>query len=50
MIILFDEAFEYGDSAKFWCYIATNSESFCVEFYNFVQWHSFVNYLTCETM
>jgi hypothetical protein len=29
MIILFDEAFKYGDSGKFWGYVAANTESLC---------------------
>jgi len=46
MIILFDEAFKYGDGAKFWGYVGTNTEPLCVQFCNFVQCHIFVNYLT----
>jgi hypothetical protein len=37
IIIFFDGAFEYGDSAKFWGYVEANAEPVCVEFCNFVQ-------------
>jgi hypothetical protein len=29
MIILCDEAFKYGDGAKFWSYVETNAEPLC---------------------
>jgi hypothetical protein len=31
IIILFDEAFKYGEGAKFWSYIGTKAEPLCVE-------------------
>jgi hypothetical protein len=46
IIILFDEAFKYGDGAKFICYIRTDTEPLCIEFCNVVQYHAFVYYLT----
>jgi hypothetical protein len=46
MTALFDEAFKYGDGAKLWGYIGTNVESLCVELSNFVQFLTFVIYLT----
>jgi hypothetical protein len=45
-IILFDEAFKYGDGAKYWCYVGTNTEPPCVEVFNFVQCCILMNYLT----
>jgi hypothetical protein len=39
IIILFDEAFKYGNCAEFWVYAGTNAEQLCVEFCNFVQRH-----------
>jgi hypothetical protein len=30
-------ALEYGGGSNFWCYVGTNAELVCVEFYNFVQ-------------
>jgi hypothetical protein len=51
IVVSFDEVFEYGDSAKFWGYVGTNSEPLCVEFCSFVQCHIFVNDLIyCQTM
>jgi hypothetical protein len=44
--LFFNETFKYGDTAKFWDYVGTNAESFCVELWNLAQWHNFVNYLT----
>jgi hypothetical protein len=35
-IILFEEAFKYGDSAKFWGYVGTTDGPLCVAFCNFV--------------
>jgi hypothetical protein len=32
--MLFDEAFKYGDGAKFWGYVGTNAEQLRVEFCN----------------
>jgi hypothetical protein len=46
-IILFDETFKYGGGANSLGYIGTNVELLCVEFYNFVQCHIFINNLTC---
>jgi hypothetical protein len=46
IIILFDAVFKYGDGAKFWGYVVTNAEQRRVELCNFVQCHTFVNYLT----
>jgi hypothetical protein len=46
IIILFDAVFKYGDGSKFWGCIVINAEPLCVEFCNFVQYHTFVNYLT----
>jgi hypothetical protein len=46
IIILFDVVFKYGDGAKFCGYVVINAEQQGVEFYNFVQCHIFVNYLT----
>jgi hypothetical protein len=43
---LFDAIFKYDDGAKFWGYVGINAEPLCVEFYNFVQCHIFVDYLT----
>jgi hypothetical protein len=43
IIILFDEAFQYGDVEEFWFYVGTNTEWLCVEFCSFVQSHIFVN-------
>jgi hypothetical protein len=34
--VLFDEAFRYGDGAKFWDYFGTNAETLCIDFCNFV--------------
>jgi hypothetical protein len=45
IIILFDQASEYGDSANCWGYAGTNSKALCVEFYNFVKFRMLVNYL-----
>jgi hypothetical protein len=45
--ICFEEAFEDGKDAKWWGYVVTNAEPLCVEFCNFVQYQTFVNYLTC---
>jgi hypothetical protein len=47
VIILFHEAFNYGDGAKFWGYVGTIPEPLSVEFYNTVKCHIFVNNLTC---
>jgi hypothetical protein len=47
VVILFDEAFNYGDGDKFWGYGGTNAEPLCVEFCNTVWCLSSVNYLTC---
>jgi hypothetical protein len=38
IIILFDEAFNYGNGAKVWGYVGENSEPFCVEFCNVHIW------------
>jgi hypothetical protein len=46
-IIFFGEIFKYGGISKFWGYFGINAEPLCVEFCNFVQWHTFVNYLSC---
>jgi hypothetical protein len=48
-IIFFHAASEYGNGSKFWGYVGTNAEPFCVQFCNFVQCHTgtSVNYLTC---
>jgi hypothetical protein len=46
IIILFDRAFEYGSSSKFWGYVGTNTEHLCVEFCSFVQCHTLVNYVS----
>jgi hypothetical protein len=35
--ILFDDAFNHGDSAKFWGYDGRDSEKRCLELYNLVQ-------------
>jgi hypothetical protein len=43
---MFDEAFLYGDGAKF-LDVRTNAEQLCVELCNFVQCHIFIKYLTC---
>jgi hypothetical protein len=40
-------AFEYGYVSKFWCCVGTNAEWICEEFCNFVQCHTFANYLSC---
>jgi hypothetical protein len=45
--VYFDEAFEHGAGAKFWGYVGTIPESLYVEFCNFVEYHTFVNYLSC---
>jgi hypothetical protein len=37
IIILFDRAFKYDNSADFWRYVETVSEPLYVEFCNFVQ-------------
>jgi hypothetical protein len=47
IIILFDEASKYGYGVKFWGYVVTNTEPLRVEFSNFVQFHTFVNYFMC---
>jgi hypothetical protein len=36
IIILFDEAFKYGDGANLLGYVGINAETLCVEFCNFV--------------
>jgi hypothetical protein len=46
IIISFDEAFKYGDAAKFWSYITTNAKVIFVEFCSFESCHILVNYLT----
>jgi hypothetical protein len=46
IIIFFDEALKYGDGETFWGYVGTNAEPLCVNFCNFVQCNSFVDYLT----
>jgi hypothetical protein len=46
IIILFDALYKYDDGAKFCGYVGINAEPLCVEFCNFVQRHTFVNYLT----
>jgi hypothetical protein len=43
---LFDAVFKYGDGAKFRGYVGINAEPLCAEFFNFVQCHVFVYYLT----
>jgi hypothetical protein len=43
IIVLFDEAFKYGDGSKFWGYVGTNTEPHYVEFCSFVQYLMFVN-------
>jgi hypothetical protein len=45
IIIFFDKAFKYGSGARCWGYVAINTEPLCVEFCNFVECHSFVNYI-----
>jgi hypothetical protein len=35
---LFNEAFKFGDGAKFWDYVGTNAKPLCVKFCNFVQY------------
>jgi hypothetical protein len=45
--IFIDGAFEYGGGSTFWGYVATNAEPLCVDFCNFVQFHTFVSYLNC---
>jgi hypothetical protein len=47
VIILFHEAFNYGDGAKFRGYVGTIPEPLSVEFCNTVKCHIFVNNLTC---
>jgi hypothetical protein len=47
-IVFFEEDFDYDSSLKFWGFVWTNAEPLCVEFCNFVQWHTFVHYLRCE--
>jgi hypothetical protein len=46
VLIFFDKALRYGDSAKFCGYVETNTEHLCVELCNFVQCYIFVNCLT----
>jgi hypothetical protein len=46
VLIFFDKALRYGDSAKFCGYVEINTEQLCVELCNFVQCYIFVNYLT----
>jgi hypothetical protein len=36
MVILFDEAFKYGDDAKFVDYVGTNAKPVCIELYKLV--------------
>jgi hypothetical protein len=36
IIILFQEAFKYGDGVKFLGYVGTNAEPLCVEFCNVI--------------
>jgi hypothetical protein len=36
IIILFNNAFKYGDGATYWYYVRTTAELFCGEFCNFV--------------
>lgn len=44
IIILFDEAFKYGDGATVWGYVETNDDPLCVEICNFVECRNFVIY------
>jgi hypothetical protein len=44
---IFDGVFEYGNDSKFWGYVETNAEQLCTEFCNFVQCHTFINFLPC---
>jgi hypothetical protein len=46
IIILFYGAPKCGDSAKFWCYVRTNTEPLCVEFCNSLQCRIFVNHVS----
>jgi hypothetical protein len=46
IVILLDEAFKYGDSAKYWRYVGTNIELLCVDVCNFVQRHIFLTYFS----
>jgi hypothetical protein len=48
IIILFDEAFKYGDYAKFWVHVWTNANPLCTEFCSFVRCQNFVNYFFIE--
>jgi hypothetical protein len=43
IIILFNEAFKYGESAKFLDYVGASPEPLFVEFCSFVQCHIVVN-------
>jgi hypothetical protein len=45
IVILFDEAFNYGNGAKFLDHAGTNAKSLCVEFCSFLQCHILVIYL-----
>lgn len=45
--VLFDVRFKCGDGPNVWGYVGTKGETLRVQFSNFVQWHVFVNYLTC---
>jgi hypothetical protein len=47
IIIFFDEVFKYGDGAKVVGCGGTKAESFYIEFCNFMQCNTFVNYLNC---
>jgi hypothetical protein len=44
--MLFNEAFEYGDGAKFRGGVGTNSDPLSVQFGNFVQCHILVSSVT----
>jgi hypothetical protein len=47
IIIFLNEAFECDSILKFWGCVGTNAELLCIEFYNFVQCHIDVSYLSC---
>jgi hypothetical protein len=44
IVIYFVKLFKYGDGAKIWDYVVTNTEPLCIEFCNIVKYHIFVNY------
>jgi hypothetical protein len=46
ILILLEEAFQYGDGANLSGYAGTSAEPLCAEFCYLVQYHTLVNYLT----